>query len=219
MEIIKQLTLYKWRHKSKNVKFGLLARIGQRTNFEGWNSLGKLSFYSGKMGRYSYIGDNAVFMGNIGRYTSISSNVHIINGRHPLKQPYVSTSPVFYSEKSPIGCSFTKEQLYEEFIFADKEKRAPIIVGSDCWIGYGASIIEGITIGDGAVVLANATVTKDVPPFSIVGGVPAKVIGYRYDDAVIEKLLYFKWWEKDETWIKEHANAFSNIELFLNLIK
>lgn len=220
MELLKQLMLNKWRSKSPNVKFGLFSRMGSGSFFEGNNSVGKFSFVKGNMGKYSYVGDNvAIIDGCIGRYTSVSSNVHVINGRHPLKAPFVSTSPVFYSKQSPVGYSFASEQMFEEYSYADKERKLCVVIGNDCWVGYGVSIIEGVTIGDGAVVLANATVTKDVPPYSIVGGVPAKVIGYRYDEETVGKLLEFKWWNQKESWIKEHAFDFSNIDTFLKLVK
>lgn len=217
MEIIKQLLTNKWKEKGKNVKFGLFARVGGCSSFEGNNKIGKFSYFCGEIGKYSYVGDNAVFMGRIGRFTSVSSSVHTINGHHPLREPYVSTSPVLYAKQTPVNISFVKEQFYDEYTYADILKKQPVVVGNDCWIGYGASILEGVTIGDGAVVLANATVTKDVPPFAIVGGVPSKVIGFRYEESIISKLLLMKWWEKEEAWIKENANLFSNIEDFLKL--
>ena len=216
--IIRQIFSNKRGLKTPNVKFGLFSRIGDNSSFEGDNRVGKLSFVWGAVGHYSYFGDNVVFMGSVGRFTSISSNVHVINGRHPLNAPFVSTSPMFYSIKTPVGHSFVQEHLFDEYLYADEESKFPVKVGSDCWIGFGASIIGGVTIGDGAVILANATVTKDVPPYAIVGGVPAKVLGYRYDDLTIEKLLAFKWWDKDINWIKENSCLFSNINDFIALL-
>ena len=81
------------------------------------------------------------------------------------------------------------------------------------WLGYGTKILEGVTVGDGAVVAAGAVVTKDVPPYAIVGGVPAKVIKYRFSEEDIEYLLKLRWWDKAEEWIKVHAEYFENIEL------
>lgn len=77
--------------------------------------------------------------------------------------------------------------------------------------------MEGVTISEGGVVLAGAVVTKDVPPYAIVGGVPAKVIGYRYSEDVIKKLLKIQWWNNNEQWLKDNALLFSNIDSFLKI--
>ena len=218
MSLLRQLTINKWKIKAPNVKFGLLSRIGDGTGFEGHNRIGRLSFVLGGVGKYSYVGDHCVFMGSIGRFTSISSNVHTINGRHAFLSPFVSTCPLFFSVFNSFGEKWIEESSFEEYFYADKSRLFPVIVGNDCWIGYGVSIVAGVTVGDGAVVLANATVTKDVPPYAIVGGVPAKVIGYRYNEETIKKLLAIQWWNKNDKWLKEKAQSFCNIEEFLNLL-
>ena len=85
------------------------------------------------------------------------------------------------------------------------------------WIGSRAMILEKVNIGDGVVVAAGAVVTKDIPPYAIVGGVPAKIIRYRFNEETIQKLLEMKWWEKDLEWIKNHADNFDDVEqLFSN---
>lgn len=219
MSYIRQYCINKLSVKSPNVRFGFLSRIGNGSYFEGNNRVGKYSFFQGEMGYCSYVGDNVIFMGvGIGRYSSISSNVRVINGRHPIKEPYVSSSPVFYSKKTPVGKSFVTKQLYEEYAYVHRDSKTQVCIGNDCWIGYGASIIGGVTIGNGAVVLANATVTKDVPPYAIVGGTPARIVSFRYNEETIEKLLRFKWWNKEESWIKEHADYFCDLEKFLETI-
>ena len=218
MSLIQQLWSNKRKVKTRNVQFGFMSRIGSGTFFEGFNKIGKFSYFQGKIGRFSYIGDNVVVMGGgIGRYSSISSNVHVINGRHPMKEPFVSTSPIFYAKNTPVGFSFVNKQMFDEYASIAGEEKFQVKIGNDCWVGYGVSIVGGVTIGDGAVVLANATVTKDVPPYSIVGGVPARIVGLRYDESTIEKLLEIKWWDKDELWIKENASAFNDINTFLTI--
>ena len=217
IDVLRQLFFNRWRQKGLDVKFGFLSRIGDGTVFEGHNRVGRLSAVMGMVGKYSYFGNNCRFMGRIGRFSSISSNVRTIHGRHAYKAPFVSTCPIFYSKNDPIGAHWIKESVFDEYNYADKEKKDVVVIGNDCWIGYGVSIVAGVTIGDGVVVLANATVTKDVPPYAIVGGVPAKIMGFRYDDATIMQLLAMKWWDRDENWVKENVHNFSNLDEFLKL--
>ena len=104
--------------------------------------------------------------------------------------------------------------------FADqmmfKEVKSATTIGNDCWIGENVFFAGGLTIGDGAVVLAGAVVTKDIPPYAIVGGVPAKVLKYRYDDETVKWLLDFKWWNKDINWLRENWQLLCNINELKN---
>ena len=94
------------------------------------------------------------------------------------------------------------------------KSKGEIVVGNDVWIGHGATIMMGVTIHNGAVIGTNALVTKDVPPYAIVGGVPAKIIGYRFDEETIEKLQRIRWWEWPSEVISERKNDFFNTEKF-----
>ena len=117
----------------------------------------------------------------IGRYCSIASNVRYLAGNHPLN--YVSTSPYFYSKK------FAKKDVKDI-------TRNELFIGNDCWIGYGAIITSKCKkIGNGAVVAAGAIVTKDVPPYAIVAGSPARIIKYSFDEQIQKELEDSKWWE------------------------
>jgi acetyltransferase-like isoleucine patch superfamily enzyme len=159
------------------------------------------------MGRYTYICGNCRFGSTtIGSFCSIAGEVVAGLGKHPTG--FVSTHPVFFSPNNggfPI--SFAKEKLFLE--------GAPVVIGNDVWIGYRAIILDGVTIGDGAVVAAGAVVTKAVEPYSIVAGVPAKHLRYRFPPETIKELLKIKWWDRDIGWIKEHAREFADIDQFL----
>ena len=85
-----------------------------------------------------------------------------------------------------------------------------IVIGNDVWIGYEALILAGVTVGDGAIIAAHAVVTKDVPPYTIVGGVPAKPIRKRFDDDTIAALEKLRWWDWDEERIRENLSAIQN---------
>ena len=98
--------------------------------------------------------------------------------------------------------------------YYDKRKKIDVKIGSDCWIGEGVFLVGGIEIADGAMVLAHAVVTHNVPPYAIVGGVPAKIIGYRYDDETIQFLLKVQWWNKPIQWLKENWELLSDLKKF-----
>lgn len=207
-------------HKYKNrhlVRFGYSCYISYRCEFEGMNRVFPHSSYFGKMGYGSYIGHKTCLNADIGRFSSIAPNVRVINATHPMKAPFVTTCPLFYSldtNKNPNHVTFASEQIFEEFRYYDKDRRIDIKIGNDCWIGQGATFIGGVEVCDGAVVLASAWVTKDVPPYAIVGGTPAKIIGYRYSEEDIELLLSIKWWNRDILWIKHNWYLMTDIEKF-----
>lgn len=188
--------------------------IDRRCDFEGKNYFSENSrIMQSKIGYASYTGSGAkILNANVGRYTCIAGQVEVVMGRHPTKD-FVSVHPAFFSKKHITGYTYTDEQKFQEYNYTDCENKVSVVIGNDVWLGYGAKIIEGVTIGDGAVVAAGAVVTKDVPPYAIVGGVPAKVIKYRFLEEDIDYLLKLRWWDKDEEWIKKHAEYFENIDL------
>jgi acetyltransferase-like isoleucine patch superfamily enzyme len=159
------------------------------------------------IGDYSYLGRGCnVANATIGKYCSIASEVYIGLGTHPLA-PFISTHPVFYLH-----------DRFQSLRLADRDYRseyAHSIVGSDVWIGLRAAIRDGVKVGDGAVVAANAIVTKDVPPYAIVAGVPAQIIRYRFAPDVIQFLLEFKWWNRSEEWLKVNWRLFHDVGQFV----
>jgi len=170
------------------------------------------------IGKGTYIGYSSVFNDClIGRFCSIASSSKIIYGSHP-SSIFISTHPAFFSKSKQAGFSFTDVNLFVERNFAIPEKSISVIIGNDVWIGFGAAIMEGVKVGDGAIIAAGALVTKDVPPYSIVAGIPAKIIKYRFSSPEIDKLLELKWWNKDFNWIRENYKLFSDISNLYKII-
>ena len=130
----------------------------------------------------------------IGNFVSIGENVRIGHGEHPLK--FLSTSPYFYLDN--LGWKSDKTPSHNEYW-----EYKPIKIGNDVWIGDNVLIKNGVCVGDGAVIGMGAVVTKDVPPYAIVAGVPAKIIKYRFDEETIQKLLKIKWWDFDDETLKK----------------
>ncbi|WP_300911611.1 CatB-related O-acetyltransferase [Muribaculum intestinale] len=179
------------------------------------NKIHPHTYFRGELGFGSYIGPNCNIVGKIGKFTSIGPNVRCNPGRHPYTYPYVTTAPCFFSlnpKHSQNGSTFATKQCFDEFTYADKDCKFPIVIGNDCWIGEGVFIVGGVTIGNGAVVLAHAVVTKDVPPYAIVGGVPAKILKYRYSTDDIEFLQRIKWWDNSISWFKNNWELLCNFE-------
>jgi chloramphenicol O-acetyltransferase type B len=135
------------------------------------------------IGNYTYIGRNSLIQNAIiGNYCSISHDLNCGLGNHPLN--LFSTSPIFYRKRNPLHLEIVKEN--SSFI-----EYKPISIGHDVWIGARVTILDGINIGNGAVIASGAVVTKDVPPYAIVGGVPARIIRYRsFQNTNIPK----DWW-------------------------
>lgn len=197
------------------VSFTWSSVIGKNSTFEGMNKLhGHLKF-TGYLGYGSYVGKNTLIHAHIGRFCSIGPFVRINHGQHPYEYPYATTCPSFFAlnpRKSQNGSTFATYDTFEQYRFYDKEQNIAVKIGNDVWIGEGAFIVGGIQISDGAVILAHAVVTKDVPPYAIVGGVPAKVLKYRYSEDIIKWLLNIKWWNNDKEWFKEYWALMSNID-------
>lgn len=208
----------KLKHRGK-VSFPYSAVVGKDAHFEGYNAIGKKSEFTGVMGRCSYMADDCDLFATIGRFTSIGSNVKSIMYRHPVTYPYVSTSPVFYSTMKQCGINFADKNLFEECVMADADNHSAVIIGNDCWINSNVTLISGVTIGDGAVVLAGAVVTKDVPPYAIVAGVPAKVIKYRFEEDDRQWLLEHQWWNLDLEWLHDNWQALNDIQKLKQLLR
>lgn len=219
MQYIKRsfkLLYYYFKNTGKHVKISHSANIGGfDCFFAGDNYLGERVFFSGSIGYMSYISADCSFIGEIGKYCSLAPKVEVITGSHPTRN-YVSTHPCFYSILYKSRKSFVSENKYDEFAYA--KPSCPVVIGNDVWVGYGAKILQGVKIGDGAIVAAGAVVTKDIPPYAIVGGIPARIMRFRFTDNDITFLTQLKWWDKDIEWIKNNADYFSDISLLKSIV-
>lgn len=148
------------------------------------------------VGRYSYTGPfNMIFNSVIGDFCSISYGVTIGPPDHDFSR--ISTHPFLHNQEYDI--------LNNEDLMPVSKFDRPCEIGADVWIGCNATILRGVKIGCGAVIGANALVRKDVPPYAIVGGVPAKIIKYRFPQNIIDQLLQIEWWTWDIERIRKNA--------------
>ena len=160
-----------------------------------------------RVGAYTYISVGTdIENAEIGKYCSIADHCRIGMSSHSLG--YLSTSPIFTQSMNALQERWVKEDVFEHK--SDDER---VILGNDVWVGSHALIKGGVHIGDGACIAAGAVVVKDVPPYAIVGGVPAKVIKYRFSSDMIDRLLEIKWWDLDDSILKRKIKYFqtSNI--------
>ncbi len=189
-----------------------------RSQFEGLNTVGagcRIAY--SQVGFGSYISnDTELLTTKVGRYCSIGPHILMPTGKHPVSE-FASSSPLFYSSQGINGVSFVDEDKFVEYEYA--EERFSRIIGNDVWIGGGCVILEGVTIGDGAVIGAGAVVTKNVPPYAICVGVPARALRHRFDSDIEERLLEMRWWERDVSWLREHSEFFEDAERLLHALE
>lgn len=164
--------------------------------------------YSLRLGAFSYQASGYCFAARIGRYCSFGENVQIGRQDHPLT--WASTSPAFYVHDNlfELGHGFAGAEEYHSYRISHTgppTKAQITTIGNDVWIGHGAMIRAGVTIGDGAIVAANAVVAKDVPPYAVVAGNPAVIKKFRLPAMLITPMLRCQWW-RFAPWQLQHLD-------------
>ncbi|MGE5355532.1 MAG: CatB-related O-acetyltransferase [Deltaproteobacteria bacterium] len=198
--------LYYWAKFFKKIKYKAIlnSKIHHTSKVEAGSE-----FINSTMDKHSFCGyDCEIINCDIGSFCSIANRVVIGGGMHPMG--WVSTSPVFYEGKDSVKQKFSEH------------KRVPprkTIIGHDVWIGEYAILKQGIKIGTGAVIGMGSVVTKDVEPYSIVGGNPAKEIRKRFDSETIDELLKSKWWDYSDKELNNYAKYFNEPQEFLKKLK
>lgn len=190
-KILKKMRLYSVR----NSKIGKFVKINSGTQL-----------INSTIGDYSYCGYDCAFLDvKIGKFCCISDSVIVGGSSHPMH--FVSMSSVFLDHKDSSQIKLGNLKYLPQ---------VKTFIGHDVWIGNRVIIKSGVSIGIGAVIGTGSVVTKDVPPYAIVAGNPAKIIRYRFDEILISKLLDSEWWDMSEKDLKSFSNNFDNPIKFLD---
>ncbi|MFY9164414.1 CatB-related O-acetyltransferase [Aquirufa antheringensis] len=161
------------------------------------------------IGKYSDIGYDCVLINaTVGSFCSFASNIIVGGANHTVN--WVSTQPVFNENKDHLPKKFSKHKF---------DLKVQTFIGNDVWIGNNVLIKGGVTIGDGAIIGMGSVVTKNIPPYEIWAGNPAKCIKKRFDDDISNYLLNLKWWEWEDDKIEFYATSFNNIAEFIERTK
>ena len=168
----------------------------------GGNNIGRFnSFVKCQIGKYCIMGD-------------YNRNIY---GHHPVNT-FVSMHSFFYQPQSHGYTQKVTLPHVNLYKYADKEKKYHNIIGNDVYVTNNVLLIEGVKVGNGAVITPGSVVTKNVPPYAIVRGNPAKVVAYRFKPHEIKFLEKLQWWDKDDEWLRSHADDFCDIKLLMKRV-
>lgn len=185
--------------KIHNVSFGNHVVVYENVYLENCN-----------IGSYSYVQKNSkIFNTDIGNFCSIATGVSIGPGIHRID--LITTHPSFYIKDTPLPIVFATKNHFETF--------KKTIIGNDVWIGEGAIILDGVSVGNGAVIAAGAIVVKEVEPYSVVGGVPARHLKYRFDEETIALIEKSEWWNYSDEWFENNAEMMLDVNRFKEYLK
>ena len=173
-----------------------------------WTEVGaNTQMVESSMDDYSYTaGDNQIIYTEIGKFSNIASHVRINPGNHPMER--VTLHHITY-RRSMYGLGEDDTDFFEW------RRAHKCVIGHDTWLGHNVVVMPGVTIGTGAVVGSGAVVTKDVEPYTIAVGVPAKPIRLRFAEPIVEKLLQIAWWDWDRATLETRFDDLMNVERFV----
>ena len=195
------IRVYAFKKRNKSIFIGPYVEVDPATTRVGKNCT--INFYTKishtEVGDYTYFSANCQVMhAIIGSFCSIGPGVKIGLGSHPTN--LIASSPIFYSTSKVVNnMNWVDRDYHDEF--------SNVRIEDNVWVGANAYIMNDVEIGEGAICAAGSVVTKNVPPYAIVGGVPARVIKYRFDEETIERLIQLKIFERSDKWLKEHLSG------------